>query len=144
MTDTDYRLRLAHWPGDKDALKQVRETVFVQEQRVPVELEWDGLDDQCLHMLAEDPQGNPIGTGRLLPDGHIGRMAVLKEWRGRGVGAALLRALMEEGEKRGFRELALAAQVQAMSFYEKAGFVAEGEVFDEAGIPHRNMVWRKP
>ena len=144
MTDTDYRLRLAHWPRDKDALKQVREAVFVREQRVPVELEWDGLDDQCLHMLAEDPQGNPIGTGRLLPDGHIGRMAVLKEWRGRGVGAALLRALMEEGEKRGFRELALAAQVQAMSFYEKAGFVAEGEVFDEAGIPHRNMVWRKP
>ena len=143
MTDTDYRLRLAHWPEDESALKQVRETVFVREQRVPVELEWDGLDDRCLHMLAEDHQGNPIGTGRLLPDGHIGRMAVLKEWRGRGVGAALLRALMEEGEKRGFRELALAAQVQAMPFYEKAGFVAEGGVFDDAGIPHRNMVWRK-
>ena len=143
MTDTDYRLRLAHWPEDKDALKQVRETVFVREQRVPVELEWDGLDDQCLHMLAEARQGKPIGTGRLLPDGHIGRMAVLQEWRDRGVGAALLRALMEEGEKRGFRELVLAAQVQAMPFYEKAGFVAEGGVFDDAGIPHRNMVWRK-
>ena len=91
----------------------------------------------------EDRDGNPIGTGRLLPDGHIGRMAVLREWRGRGVGTALLRALMEEGRKQGFERLILAAQVQAMPFYEKEGFVAEGDVFDDAGIPHRNMVWRK-
>ena len=142
MTDSAFTIRLAHWPKDKDALKQVREAVFVREQRVPVELEWDGLDDQCLHMLAEDHQGTPIGTGRLLPDGHIGRMAVLREWRGRSVGSALLRALMDEGKKRGFLDLVLAAQVQAMPFYEKAGFVAEGEVFDDAGIPHRNMVWK--
>ena len=144
MTDKDFRLRLARWPQDQAALRQVRETVFVREQKVPLELEWDGLDDQCLHMLAEDRDGNPIGTGRLLPDGHIGRMAVLREWRGRGVGSALLRALMEEGRKQGFETMILAAQIQAMPFYEKAGFVAEGDVFDDAGIPHRNMVWRKP
>jgi len=144
MTDKDFRLRLARWPQDQAALRQVRETVFVREQKVPLELEWDGLDDQCLHMLAEDRDGNPIGTGRLLPDGHIGRMAVLREWRRRGVGSALLRALMEEGRKQGFETMILAAQVQAMPFYEKAGFVAEGDVFDDAGIPHRNMVWRKP
>ena len=143
MTERRYKLRLAHWPEDRDALRLVRETVFVQEQKVPIELEWDGIDDQCLHMLAEDDQGNPVGTGRLLPDGHIGLMAVLGEWRGQGVGTALLRALMEEGEKRGFRELVLAAQLQAIPFYEKEGFVAEGDVFDDAGIPHRNMVWRK-
>ena len=144
MTDKDFRLRPARWPQDQAALRHVRETVFVREQKVPLELEWDGLDDQCLHMLAEDRDGNPIGTGRLLPDGHIGRMAVLREWRGRGVGSALLRALMEEGRKQGFETMILAAQVQAMPFYEKAGFVAEGDVFDDAGIPHRNMVWRKP
>ena len=143
MTDKNFQLRLARWPQDQAALRQVRETVFVREQKVPLALEWDGLDDQCLHMLAEDRDGNPIGTGRLLPDGHIGRMAVLREWRGRGVGSALLRALMEEGRKRGFETMILAAQVQAMPFYEKAGFVAEGDVFDDAGIPHRNMVWRK-
>ncbi|WP_457674600.1 GNAT family N-acetyltransferase [Thiolapillus sp.] len=143
MTEAGFTLRLARWPEDRDALRLVRETVFVREQKVPLELEWDGIDDQCLHMLAEDRDGNPIGTGRLLPDGHIGRMAVLREWRGRGVGTALLRALMEEGRKQGFERLILAAQVQAMPFYEKEGFVAEGDVFDDAGIPHRNMVWRK-
>ena len=143
MTENRYRIRLARWPKDRSALRQVRETVFVQEQNVPVELEWDGIDDQCLHLLAEDDQGNPIGTGRLLPDGHIGRMAVLPEWRGKGVGTALLRTLMQEGEKRGFRKLVLAAQLQAMPFYEKEGFVAQGNVFDDAGIPHRNMVWLK-
>ncbi len=143
MTERHYHIRLARWPQDRPALHQVREKVFVQEQNVPVELEWDGLDDQCLHMLAEDGQGRAIGTGRLLPDGHIGRMAVLRQWRGRGVGSSLLRALMEEGQKRGFHELALAAQLQAIPFYEKEGFIAQGDVFDDAGIPHRKMVWRK-
>ncbi|WP_456416248.1 GNAT family N-acetyltransferase [Thiolapillus sp.] len=143
MTEGGYSIRLAHWPRDKEALRLVREKVFVQEQRVPVELEWDGLDAECQHFLAEDAKGNPIGTGRLLPDGHIGRMAVLREWRGRGVGSALLQRLMEEGRKQNFSTLVLAAQLQAMPFYEKAGFHAEGEVFDDAGIPHRNMVWRE-
>jgi predicted GNAT family N-acyltransferase len=144
MTDWNYRVRPARWPEDREALRLVRETVFVQEQKVPAELEWDGMDQKCLHMLAEDGQGNPIGTGRLLPDGHIGRMAVLREWRGRGVGSALLRALMEAGRQRGFEKMILAAQIQAMPFYEKAGFVAQGGIFDDAGIPHRNMVWRQP
>jgi len=144
MTDWNYRVRPARWPEDREALRLVRETVFVQEQKVPAELEWDGMDQKCLHMLAEDGQGNPIGTGRLLPDGHIGRMAVLREWRGRGVGSALLRALMEAGRQRGFEKMILAAQIQAMPFYEKAGFVAQGGIFDDAGIPHRNMVWLKP
>ncbi|WP_456405125.1 GNAT family N-acetyltransferase [Thiolapillus sp.] len=142
MTDS-YYLRLAHWPRDQEALRSIREKVFVEEQQVPVELEWDGLDPECLHLIAEDQDANPVGTGRLLPDGHIGRMAVLKEWRGRGVGGALLKGLMEEAQKRGFSTLILAAQLQAMPFYEKAGFSAEGEVFDDAGIPHRKMVWRQ-
>lgn len=142
MADNTYSIRLAHWPQDKEALRLVREQVFVEEQSVPVELEWDGLDSGCLHLLAEDAHGNPIGTGRLLTDGHIGRMAVLKRWRGHGVGATLLQGLMEAGQRRGFSTLLLAAQLQAIPFYEKKGFKAEGEIFDDAGIPHRNMVWQ--
>ncbi len=142
MSETTFRIRRARWLEEREALRQVRETVFVQEQQVPPKLEWDGLDERCLHLLAVDEAGNPIGTGRLLPDGHIGRMAVLKHWRGLGVGTALLHALMEEGRKRGLAELVLNAQVSAIPFYERAGFRAEGAVFEDAGIPHRRMVWR--
>jgi len=143
MAEASFHVRLARWPEEQEALRQVREAVFVKEQQVPLELEWDGLDAESLHLLAEDDRGNPIGTARLLPDGHIGRMAVLKSWRGLGVGTALLHALMEEGQKRGFGKLALNAQVSAIPFYERAGFRAKGEVFDDAGIPHRRMVWRR-
>ena len=142
MAEAAFRIRLANWPEDREALRLVRESVFVKEQQVPPELEWDGLDESCLHLLAEDARGRPIGTGRLLPDGHIGRMAVLEPWRGRGVGTALLRALMEEGRKRGFEQLVLNAQVSAIPFYERAGFRAKGAVFDDAGIPHRRMLYR--
>ncbi len=142
MNDKAYRIRVAVWDDDKEALQLIREQVFVEEQNVPQELEWDGLDEKCLHLLAEDSQGNPIGTGRLLPDGHIGRMAVLAEWRGKHVGTALLHGLMQEAQQRGYKELLLASQLHAMPFYEKSGFVAEGDVFDDAGIPHRTMRWQ--
>ncbi len=140
MTEARYRLRLARWPEDANQLQLVREKVFVIEQNVPHSLEWDGLDAESLHMLAETPDKHPIGTGRLLPDGHIGRMAVLADWRGQGVGSALLSGLIEEGRSRGFAQLILNAQVRAIAFYERQGFKAEGETFDEAGIPHRRMV----
>jgi predicted GNAT family N-acyltransferase len=80
-----------------------------------------------------------IGTGRLLPDGHIGRMAVLKAWRGQGAGRALLRALVEEARRRGDREVVLSAQIHALGFYRAAGFAPEGPVYEEAGIPHQSM-----
>jgi predicted GNAT family N-acyltransferase len=80
-----------------------------------------------------------LGTGRLLPDGHIGRMAVLRQARGAGVGSALLRALMQAARARGDREVMLSAQTHALPFYERFGFVAEGEAYDDAGIPHRVM-----
>ena len=143
MTLKSFTIRPARWPEDEERLRLVREKVFVDEQKVPPELEWDGLDAGCFHLLAEDPRGNAIGTARLLPDGHIGRMAVLKSWRGQGVGKALLLAVMEEGRRRGFDELALNAQLTALPFYEKAGFRAVGAVFEDAGIPHRRMVWRR-
>lgn len=120
-------------------LAAIRRMVFVDEQKVPEALEWDGLDPECVHVLAAAASGMPIGTGRLLPDGHIGRMAVLKDWRGRGVGGALLAALIEAAREAGHARAQLNAQVHALGFYARYGFVAEGPVFDDAGIPHRAM-----
>ena len=120
-------------------LRTVRETVFVQEQRVPLELEWDALDPQCVHVLARDAAGQPIGTGRLTPEHKIGRMAVLAPWRGRGVGDALLLALLAAARERGWREVSLHAQVSAQDFYARHGFLPLGERFEEAGIGHQTM-----
>ncbi|UCG99384.1 MAG: GNAT family N-acetyltransferase [Burkholderiales bacterium] len=117
----------------------VRHAVFVDEQKVPAEIELDALDPLSLHALAFDGAGRVLGTGRLLPDGHIGRMAVLRQARGNGVGSALLAALMQAARARGDREVALSAQTHAIAFYERFGFVAEGEEYDDAGIPHRLM-----
>ncbi|ARP86191.1 GNAT family N-acetyltransferase [Bordetella genomosp. 9] len=129
--------------GDWDRLRQdaagVRHAVFVVEQRVPAELELDELDAVCLHAVAYDAQGNVLGTGRLLPDGHIGRMAVHRHARGMGVGARLLQALVEAGRAAGHRKLVLNAQTHARGFYEGQGFVAEGDIFMDAGIPHVTM-----
>lgn len=120
-------------------LRSVRETVFVQEQNVPLEEEWDALDPQCLHVIARDAEGRPIGTGRLTPEHKVGRMAVLREWRGKGVGDAMLLALIEVARQRGWRELALNSQVSASAFYTRHGFVPYGERFWEAGIEHQAM-----
>ena len=131
---------IANWQDDALALSTIRETVFIHEQQVPVELEGDGLDADCLHVLAADAAGNPIGTARLLPDGHIGRMAVLKAWRGRGVGSALLQLLLAEATKLKLERVVLNAQTYAAGFYAKFGFQAVGEEFRDAGIPHVKMV----
>ena len=120
-------------------LRAVRETVFVQEQQVPIEEEWDALDPDCVHVIARAQDGTPIGTGRLTPEHKIGRMAVLREWRGRGVGDALLLTLIEQAHQRGWREVALNAQVSAIAFYLRHGFQPVGERFWEAGIEHQAM-----
>jgi predicted GNAT family N-acyltransferase len=134
-----YRIRPADWVRDQEALLRVRFEVFVHEQKVPEDMEVDAADPQCLHALAEDERGGAIGTGRLLPDGHIGRMAVCRAWRGKGVGAALLSFLMREARARGHREVVLSAQTHAIPFYEGFGFSAYGEVYDDCGIAHRDM-----
>ncbi len=121
-------------------IRAIRERVFIVEQHVPRDLEWDGLDPTCAHVLARDETGGPIGTGRLTPDGHIGRMAVLAPWRGRGVGAGMLKLLMDMARRRGATQVALHAQTHAIPFYARYGFTPQGEVFEEAGIPHRKMV----
>lgn len=130
---------VARWDAVREEARAIRYDVFVIEQGVPVELEWDEWDDQCWHALAHDTARRAVATGRLLPDGHIGRMAVRKEARGTGVGARVLEALIDKALSLGYRELILNAQTHAMPFYARAGFAAEGEEFEEAGIPHRTM-----
>ncbi len=134
-----FSVRLADWSRDQSALRSIRRDVFVVEQNVPEVLEWDGIDGACRHAIVEDATGRPIGCGRLLPDGHIGRMAVLREWRGRGVGSALLVALTELARELHFPKVVLNAQTQAMPFYARYGFVPVGAPFEEAGIPHHAM-----
>ena len=133
------RVRTADWQHDATALMAVRSTVFVVEQKVPPELEWDGRDGDADHWLAEDAGGAPIGVARLLGSGQVGRMAVLPAWRHRGVGRALLDAVLRDAARHGIAELWLNAQCTAEPFYTRAGFAPEGAVFDEAGIPHRRM-----
>ena len=129
---------LMEWPKAQRDAQRIRFAVFVEEQGVPAELEMDDNDPRCLHALAYVDR-RPIGTGRLLPDGHIGRMAVLKEWRGHGAGKALLRALIEAARRRGDTEVLLSAQVHALGFYRAEGFQAEGDEYEEAGIAHQVM-----
>ena len=136
----DYQIREVGWQEAQHELKRVRKEVFIVEQNVPVELEWDGLDPDARHVLAQSRNGETMGTARLLPDGQIGRMAVLKEWRGLGVGSALLEALLQMARTRGFSEVFLNSQTRAIAFYSRRGFkVASGEFMD-AGIPHVRMV----
>ena len=135
----DFRVEPADYAVDFADLRAVREPVFVIEQQVAIEEEWDELDPQCRHVIARDAQNRPIGTGRLTPERKIGRMAVLAEWRGRGVGHALIEALMDEARALGWPEVTLNSQTHAMPFYARHGFEAFGDEFIEAGIPHRKM-----
>lgn len=128
----------ATWERDGAALRALRQAVFVAEQSVPLEIELDGRDAQCRHLLAWC-DSDPVGCVRMLPDGHIGRMAVLAPHRGRGIGRRLLAAMLEEAAAAGLPEVWLHAQVHAIAFYEGLGFRAEGAEFDEAGIRHRLM-----
>ncbi|HSD59231.1 MAG TPA: GNAT family N-acetyltransferase [Burkholderiales bacterium] len=134
-----FSVRPADWGADAPLLRAVREAVFMIEQRVPADLEWDGLDPDCAHALALSARGEAIGTARLTPDGHIGRMAVLAAWRGQGVGQALLEAMLTEARARGYAQVALNAQIHAEGFYQRFGFARQGDEFPDAGIPHVRM-----
>jgi len=143
-----YRIVAVDYAAGLPGLRAVREVVFVREQNVPRELEADALDPDCLHVLARALDGTPIGTGRLIPPAvgggnegaaRIGRLAVLPEWRGRGVGEALLLALVEQARERGWHEVTLNAQASAIGFYLRHGFAPRGDRFHEAGIEHQAM-----
>jgi predicted GNAT family N-acyltransferase len=132
-------VRLADWASDERSLRDIRQRVFMVEQGVTADLEWDGIDQECRHALAEDGEGQPIGCARLLPDGHIGRVAVLADWRRRGVGDALLERMIALARELGHTRVMLNAQTHALAFYARRGFVAYGPEYDDAGIPHRAM-----
>jgi predicted GNAT family N-acyltransferase len=137
--NAQYDIRFGDWTTLSADARTIRFEVFVEEQKVPAELEMDHMDAVCVHAVAYDAAGTPIGTGRLLPDGHIGRMAVRKAGRGTGVGSALLQGLMAQARTRGDRQVALSSQTHAAQFYERHGFTIDGDEFFEAGISHINM-----
>lgn len=134
-----YNIQKVTWQTHASLLKAVREQVFIIEQHVPVVLEWDGLDEQAQHLLAFNDSGEAIGCSRLLGDGSIGRMAVLKPWRSLGFGTALLNAAITYYRQQGIQRITLSAQVHAIAFYQKAGFEVSSEPYLDAGILHMDM-----
>ena len=137
--EPDFHIRRAFWQTDKNDLRFIRTEVFIHEQHIPEDKEWDDQDDQAYHVLVEDRDKKTVGCGRLTADGHIGRMAVLKAHRGQGIGRTMLEILMGVARDRDFGVVALSAQTYAVPFYETHGFRVEGDEYEEAGIPHRRM-----
>ena len=134
------QIRLARWEKDSAAIRSVRNTVFTVEQGISAALDFDGRDHECVHVLACSDDGETVGTARMLPDGHVGRIAVHKAWRGKGVGTRLVEYLTEVARDQGFAEIYLHSQAQAADFYARMGFEARDEPFMEAGIKHVLMV----
>lgn len=132
-------LKPLKWSNGMEALMEIRVGVFVHGQGVPFEEEEDEHDPVSYHLLAT-VDGRPAGTGRLTPDGRIGRMAVLERFRGLGVGMAILDALLDKARQTGMSRVRLSAQTHAMPFYGRRGFVPIGEEYDDCGIPHIDMV----
>lgn len=133
-----FDVRIASWPEDMAALRELRSQVFIEEQGVPADIEWDGRDETAQHVVAEH-DGQVLGCGRLLSDGRIGRLAVLPDHRGRGIGLQMLSLLVQLAKEGGLGQVYLHAQKTAVAFYARAGFEARGESFQEAGIEHQDM-----
>lgn len=139
MTSHIFNLSITTWQQNQLYLSTIRRQVFIEEQLVPEELEWDEYDADAIHVLVT-VANQPIGCARLLVhQAKIGRMAVLPKWRQQGVGSTMLQALLAEAKRLGLKRIQLSAQLHAIPFYEKAGFSAYGAVYDDAGIPHRDM-----
>ena len=137
-----FTVSLVCWHDGEPLLRSVRETVFIREQGVPPELEWDGLDEGCRHALAISLRGEAVGCGRMLPDGHIGRIAVMPQWRKQKVGTAIMEALLDYARAHDYKQVEVDAQTYAMPFYRSFGFVEQGEEFIDAGLPHIRMTLR--
>jgi len=133
-----YTIKVTQWEDDKINLSEIRRKVFIDEQHVPEELEWDEDDKTCVHILVSD-NNKPIAAGRIKMNGHIGRMAVLKEYRNKGVGSAVLEALINFSKTLKMKSVYLHAQTSAIPFYEKHRFKISSEEFLDAGIPHKTM-----
>jgi len=136
MLHKPFLIRSASWQADRARLEYVRRQVFIIEQKIPESEEWDDVDENSSHVLAFSKKRDVVGTGRLEPTGKIARLAVVGEYRGQGVGSAMLIRLVEEARQRGFDQVYLHAQTHALNFYKKFGFVSDEEIFSEGGIPH--------
>lgn len=132
-------IRPADWNTDRAAIRAVREAVFIREQKVDPAIEWDEQEESAQHFLVLEGD-SPVGTGRITGSGKIGRMAVLQSARGSGIGLRLLESICAYARQAGLHSVYLHAQRHAEDFYRKAGFVAEGDEFIEADIPHIKMV----
>jgi predicted GNAT family N-acyltransferase len=137
-------VRPADWHTEEIRIRAVRIAVFTAEQGISEALDFDGRDPDSHHVLAVSPAGNAIGTGRIQTGGHIGRIAVLRPWRGQGVGTHILSALEQAAKTCGIKQVYLNAQAQAIRFYEKQGYFAVSKEFIEAGLPHRKMTKQLP
>ncbi len=135
---TNICIRAASFAVDVELIYAIRKAVFIDEQGVPAELEMDELDPVCRHVLAWQDD-SVVGTGRIAPDGRIGRMAVAAQCRGQGIGHGILMKLLRIGREMGIEHFYLSAQCRAIPFYEKTGFVASGPIYEDAGIEHRDM-----
>lgn len=131
-------VHIVDWQDKQDTLKSIRKSVFIDEQHVPKELEWDGRDTECTQFLASI-NSIPVATARLTTEGQIGRMAVLKDFRGKGIGSQLLAAVIEQAKHAGYKRIFIHAQISVIKFYQQHGFTVEGDVFIDAGIEHRSM-----
>ncbi len=142
MTDDKHKpvidIRLADWQRDQDQLSKIRRSVFIEEQNVPEDMEWDEYDEISTHFLLT-LNNKPVAAARLTPKGQIGRMAVVAEFRKQGIGTKLLIFVLKNAASKNFKKIYLHAQVSAISFYKKQGFSTHGGLFYEAGIAHRKM-----
>ncbi len=134
-----FTVHLISWHDGEPLLRDIREKVFMKEQGVTADLEWDGKDKSSHHALALSAKGVAIGCGRITSDGHIGRVAVLPEWRMKHIGTAILELLVDYARTQNYKQVVLNAQVQVIPVYQKFGFEVKGEEFMDAGIPHRKM-----
>lgn len=139
MSLDNIEIQQVSWQKHKEDLSTIRRQVFIEEQNVPEELEWDEYDESSIHFLATIEQ-KVIAAARLKPDGQIGRMAVLAEYRKQGTGSELLRFILQVATSKNFDKVYLHAQTTAIPFYEKQGFIMQGDIFYEANIPHRGML----
>ncbi len=138
MNEHVVEVKQVKWQDRESYLRRIRTIVFIEEQNIPEEMEWDEHDETCTHVIV-DINGDYIATGRLLETGQIGRMAVLKSYRQRGIGSKILKKLLFIADEKLMKEVFLHSQVNAIGFYKKFGFEEEGSIFDDAGIPHQKM-----
>ncbi len=138
MSEVDCRIEQVKWQDMENHLRRIRTNVFIDEQNVPEEMEWDEYDKNCTHVIVEI-NGDYVATGRLLENGQIGRMAVLQAYRNKGIGSRILEKILSIATSMNMKTVFLNSQVDVVEFYNKFGFVEEGGVFDDAGIPHKKM-----